>query len=1328
MTSALSASYALSFLLPILSVLCISWCKFTRQNLAIIIGIMVMGLLGVVEAILGILGIVHGAAISSAVLDGFSGLTANALLTISIYRSNCNRESPIVPTMNLAAYALSLAVFVLCGTVLSLLPTHRSPSSILGPLFHLLFATAALPLLVYALLATMSTSTLSDDDLPTPEEIIPHIPTTPRKFQSHFNLPLSPSFLSLSSPPPSPSSHRTFSSSIYLETPSAPTRTKCVSLDLPARVHSIRLKSGRDANVARTAKKCSVRPATAPISSREKKTRPRPAPLNFSLQVGRDAGSQRALLLRPNAFTQDSPSLSHGTHQSATLKKPSVILGDSTTSPSNRVWSFLLIAQVAAVLSESLRICIEVALTGSGQDPGSPSTNQPVVKGVIVLEVLANVFLAVQVACVMGALISYKHFFPCISAPKDATSVDIDLSSKVLFPSSSTNLNLGISVSDEYYSGPPTASTLRTDSFPTSIPLPMTKLIADPRREDLDQLDRDLREMSKVLNMELDWETGLEALDLALPLTSKSDSSLEQITSPLQFSVRTKKVPNKPRIVSTQSAGSSNQIPCRSVTVSVHEATDVDVLPYGSSMARNKDRLNLESHLLIGNGLGFSSSSTVKVAAEAYQSKSTVAFPTFTSDQPEEVKVRAGEGHSYPMDHIPLVVGSQSQQSSPTKSRRSAQNFGIRNAKHGRLSSIPSFSSFSSSIAKSRLRSLSFSGKGVRRSFSTATASIMDWGSERNMREEGNGTLSRSSSFCSPRPKRRALPVQEEDVAFAADFSIQDEIDLGLETKISDFEYHVPRTRPESPENRTSSPVPFASYASESTSPIVSQLPSSSFDSAIVNDEDPASSTGSKPPPRPSRSSALHIFPNFDALAGLGSLGAKLSRGLNRSRSPTPTRVLSPGAGADVVGLRSPTPKRMVRIMTTVTGGLRSPSRLGLDLRRAEVLASEGEQDEGNDILRDEDDRGSYRRGWRCADMEDEQLFTSNIELSSLRTSKTSKISGLKKIPIPKTPGSLSSDTSDTETTADLQTPRTFFTPSAPTSPLHSFYPSPQSLADPASIQISRSRSSLPLCSNQLGYRPTSPVPPSSFNNSRFISNKGSFRSPLEVYDDNEDPFAGPEPGAIVRESQVNLLRENSDEYRYDQIQTATRMSAWGNLMLPVPKEKRNPGVGLRRVLSDHQIDAAATFSLPDSLSTYSRETVLEPEAREHLREVSEVVVANQVTHRNFSSHRHPLDDKRDSHGSISLVPVEEALLAQRLLRRLNRKAEARDYPAAKPKKGSNNDLEHRGHRNENIMQGQNSPAANARTNNVSGNTSTAGRSFLLDMAKGKFLGYGWTS
>ena len=101
--------------------------------------------------------------------------------------------------------------------------------------------------------------------------------------------------------------------------------------------------------------------------------------------------------------------------------------------------------------------------------------------------------------------------------------------------------------------------------------------------------------------------------------------------------------------------------------------------------------------------------------------------------------------------------------------------------------------------------------------------------------------------------------------------------------------------------------------------------------------------------------------------------------------------------------------------------------------------------------------------------------------------------------------------------------------------------------------------------------RPTSPAPPSSFNSPRFISKKGRFGSPLEVYDDNEDPFAGPELGAIVRESQVNLLRENSDEYRYDQIQTATRMSAWGNLMLPVPKEKRNPGVGLRRVLSGHQ-------------------------------------------------------------------------------------------------------------------------------------------------------------
>ncbi|KAF5383424.1 hypothetical protein D9757_006106 [Collybiopsis confluens] len=1283
MTFALSASYALFFLLPIIIILYIFQHRFTLHT-KIVLAIVPFGLLGVAEGVLGVLGAVHEVEIVSATLDGLSGLTANALLFVIIYQSNRSHRIPIVPIANLAVYTLTLLVFVLCGTVFSLLPDIRESLSILGPLFYLLFSTAALPLLVYTYLSkpSLSTSIPAEDEIPIPVEVVPETPTTPRKFQSALDVPLyPPSF------PHLPSSHRTSSTSVYPDTYTTSGSKKCASLDLSARVHSLQLKTTHNTN----AKRLNNRPATEPIASTEKKIRPRPAPLDLSLQINAGTGSRRTLVLRPDASMRLPPSY-HAIHQPRVLKKSSIrdLISGKLTLAQHRVWSFLLGAQIMAVLSESLRICGQVALAGSEQSIHDSFTRDSIAQGIIAVEVLANLFFVAQVACVMGALtctfnntasemviiesrfisIAYRHFDSSRSVISDqtyCTFAAIDQSSKVLLPTSSNHLN-HIALHGTYASAPPTASTSRTDSFSRSMPPPKFNQQLDREYESLDQLNRDLRDLSETLDRRA---TSLQALDLALPLApDESEYGLERITLP----DRTKKVPTVPG----RGDDLSDQVYYPPLPASVHDATD------GFCRGSAPDRPKLHSDSFTPPP-SIARVAEASEASSASQSISTIVFPMPTSTPSEEVQVLDSKELRYIMNSA-IPAGKQVQQSSPTKSRHSAHSFGARssrngNTKHGRVSSIPSFSSFSSSVVKSRLRSFSLTGKGGRRSLSTASASVMDCSSGRLVREEGV-SLSRSSSFCSPRPKRRALPTRDGEVDRA--LTTLRLADQGIKVEkvaIMDTRYSASRNHPEAlfSDDRTRSSLPFASYTSGCVTPII---PSSDSEHADTHNNVPQSSVDARLPPlRPSRSSTFHIFPNFDALAGLGTFGAKLSRGLNGNRSPTPTRMTSLEAG--VVGLRSPTPSRMAGIMATVSGRGTSPSPMSLDIFGSKGPGREERQDIGDGFSA----RGDYRKGWKCVDIEEDPSFISTIELSELRTptkSRPSKIPRFMKTQTPGTPGSSNSDTG-TEATADLRTPPTPFTPTTPNSPLHKFDRSPKPCFEAA--HIPRSRSALALSSNHA----TVSSPPISFNNSPFISKKNRFGGPLEVYD---DPFAGPELGAIVRESQVNLLREEGSDERpvYNQLQTATRMSAWGNLTLPVPKEKRNPGVGLRRAMSEWDVGKSAAER------------------------------ASTTTSKNLTSK----NDNRNAansgggRGSVSLVPVEEALLAQRLLRKLNKRAEA-PKSKQKPLSGttSPHPPEHDGHRID--IQVNSSDL-------VSENPPRTSRSFLLNLAKGKFLGYGWSS
>lgn len=128
----------------------------------------------------------------------------------------------------------------------------------------------------------------------------------------------------------------------------------------------------------------------------------------------------------------------------------------------------------------------------------------------------------------------------------------------------------------------------------------------------------------------------------------------------------------------------------------------------------------------------------------------------------------------------------------------------------------------------------------------------------------------------------------------------------------------------------------------------------------------------------------------------------------------------------------------------------------------------------------------------------------------------------------------------------------------------------------------------------------------------------------------------------------------------------------------------------------------------PDSLSAYSQETVADG-AGSLGRDIDPAV---------DRAHR-------GSRGSISLVPVEEALLAQKLLRRLNRRAEDRSsVPMSGKKKHGVGEKLPTGVR----LDGGKRENSERNTGAMTGKSSDAsggGRSFLLGMSGGKFLGYG---
>ncbi|KAJ4493767.1 hypothetical protein C8J55DRAFT_555187 [Lentinula edodes] len=1247
-------------------------------------------------------------------------MTNIVLLVGSINKINQNRESSIIPNANLGVYAVSMSLLVIGGSALLLTQRLVPSSSLLGPLCNLLFATTALPLLVYLFLITVPGSA-SNEDLPGPTEDV-QIPEASTPQKHHLTLPLSPSFLSLSSDPPSPASNRTLTTDAYPDHPTPRTK-ECTSLNSSsAQVYSIQLNTETEKHVGSSKKMLSARPATSPMSCREKKTRPRPTSLDVCRQMETDVDSPQ---ISRSVLSPRTPSSNHRQNQPPKSDFPlkKIISQSAVLSIAHRIWIFLIAAQLAALLAESLGICIQVVLSGI-KDSGSKQ--EPF--GIVMTVIFQNLFFVVQAGCIMCALNSYTHFSRDEPFSRSYDS-DVDRANS----HTSTN-RLQIFADNSDSSGPFTAGTLRADSFLTSIRLPRFC----ERHEENIGLDEDVEKCLSTLN----GNTNLEALDLAFPLTQTAYSVLEQTALPLR---------------PTRTLVHDRQELCQSLSVSVHSGTDVHYTQVASSTVFMND-FNSLSHPLNALEFGSPPQSISFVMAEASQTadklKSTVIFPTRQSQLSipfGDIQIPNDFGKLESLTYRPV---SGQLQSSPSRSKK--DSFGSkssRSLKHGRLPSILSLSSLSSSLAKSRLRSFSLTAKNTKWTNSLATASMMDLDPE-NQHDLSTVSLSRSSSFCSPRPKRRAFLSGETEVKHLTDDSQVHLYDLGEKRNqtesqgpnvdaLSSAEHHRDESRmrrPDAlfPDNRTLSPLPFASYISEKTSHI---------DESIR----PASrcSEDQRPPLRPTRSSTFHIFPNFDALVGLGSLGAKLGRGLSggRSPSPMPTRMLSTGAGEGMIGMRSPTPWRMAGIMemtkaavSGAAGAIRPPSGLGMDLLRPkdplganrEVVAAERIESHGDeDVVKSKQTRNGGR-GWICVESEDEDQYASDadVDLCEIRTPKKlsrraeeDRWTSPSRIPRLKTtvldsPESLKSNSSSKietiSTSFGPQTPRTPFTPNTPISSfrklIHS--ESPQSLPETVSISLNpydAFRSS-PLSTKD---KPAFSPPPSSFSSSRFGSKKAPrFGGPVEVFSNDPDPFAGPELGAIVRDSQVNLLREDPDKDGYG-VQTATRMSAWGNLTLSVPKEKRNPGVGLRRPVgdirnvskrnaaastafdttSDNQtsgINADTDFSL-DSPSAYSQEMVTKarlPSGPSAVEDMKQREVGDRV-----------------SHGSVSQVPVEEALLSQRLLRRLNRRAEGRKAVGGK---------------REAQAKSLSGPGAGL---NVTANS--GGRSFLLGMAKTKFLGYG---
>ncbi|KAJ3936784.1 MAG: hypothetical protein NXY57DRAFT_105987 [Lentinula lateritia] len=1159
----------------------------------------------------------------------------------------------------------------------------------------------------------------SSEDSPDPtEDIQVSEPSTPQKH--HLTLPLSSSFLLLSSTPPSPSpaSNRTLPTDAYPDHPTTRSKERNSLDSSSAQVYSIQLNTETETHVVSHKKMLSARPATSPISCREKKTRLRPTSLDVSRQMETNVDSPQisGCVLPPRTRSSN-----HRQHQPPKSDfPPKRIISQPVLSIAHGIWIFLIAAQLAALLAESLGICIQVVLSGI-KDSGPKQ--EPF--GIVMAVIFQNLFFVVQAGCIMSALNSYTHFSRSARDEPFPGSHGSDANS----PHTSTN-RLQILINDSNSSGPLTDNTLRTDStFLRSFPL---SPFCEQHEENI-RLDEDVEKCLRTLN----GNTNLEALDLAFPLTQTTYSVLEQTALPLR---------------PTRTLVHDRQELCQSLSVSVHSGTDVHYTQVASSTVFVDD-FNSLSHPLNALEFGSPPQSVSFVMAEASKTadklKSTVIFPTQQSQLSipfDDIQIPNDLGKPESLTYRP--VSGQLQSCSSRSKKDSFGSKSSRSLKHGRLPSILSLSLLSSSLAKSRLRSFSLTGKNTRWTNSLATASMMDLDSE-NQHDLSTVSLSRSSSFCSPRPKRRAFLSGETEVEHPADDSRVHLYDQGegpnVDVLSSEHRRDESRMRrPDAlfPDNRTLSPLPFASYLSENTSHIAESIR-------------PASrcSEDQRPPLRPTRSSTFHIFPNFDALVGLGSLGAKLGRGLSggRSPSPMPTRMLSTGAGEGMIGMRSPTPWRMAGIkemtkaaVSGAAGAMRPSSSLGMDSLRTkdplgvngEVITVEQIQSHGDeDIVKSKQTRNGGR-GWICVESEDEDQHTSDadVNLCELRTPKKLSRSAEEdrwtspsRIPRFKTtvlhsPESLKSNSSsEISTSFGLQTPRTPFTPNTPTSSfrklIHS--ESPQSLPETVSISLNPYDSfrSSPLSTKN---KPAISPPPSSFSSSRFGSKKAPrFGGPVEVFSNDPDPFAGPELGAIVRDSQVNLLREDLDKDGCG-VQTATRMSAWGNLTLSVPKEKRNPGVGLRRPVGDirnvskRNVAASTPFDRSidtsddqngsvnvetnhslDSPSTYAQEIVtnvrleaMSPSGPSAVEDMKQREVGDRV-----------------SHGSVSQVPVEEALLAQRLLRRLNRRAEGRKTMGGK--------------------RGAQAKSLGGPGASIDDTANSGGRSFLLGMAKTKFLGYG---
>ncbi|KAH7876690.1 uncharacterized protein C8R40DRAFT_1068472 [Lentinula edodes] len=1256
-------SFALFFFLPGLSLVFFSQCIFTRRNLASIVVLVSFGFLGGVEAVTGILGASTGSMISSAVLDGFSGMTTIVLLVGSINKINQNRESSIIPNANLGVYAVSMSLLVIGA---------------------------------------------SNEDLPGPTEDV-QIPEAN---------------------PPSPASNRTLTTDAYLDHPTPRTK-ECTSLNSSsAQIYSIQLNTETETHVGSNKKMLSARPATSPMSCREKKTRLRPTSLDVSRQMETNVDSPQisGCVLPPRTRSSNW----HRQHQPPKSDfPPKRVMSQSVLSIAHGIWIFLIAAQLAALLAESLGICIQVVLSGI-EDSGPKQ--EPF--GIVMAVIFQNLFFVVQAGCIMCALNSYTHFSRSARDEPFPGSHGSDANS----PHTSTN-RLQILINNSNSSGPLTDNALRTGSaFLTSFP---PSPFCEQHEENI-RLDEDVEKCLRALN----GNTNLEALDLAFPLTQTTYSVLEQTALPLR---------------PTRTLVHDRQELCQSLSVSVHSGTDVHYTQVASSTVFIND-FNSLSHSLNALEFGSPPRSVSFVMAEAEASKtadklkSTVIFPIQQSQLSipfDDKQILNDLGKPASLTYRPV---SGQLQSSPSRSKK--DSFGSkssRSLKHSRLPSILSLSSLSSSLAKSRLRSFSLTGKN-KWTNSPATASMMDLDSE-NQHDPSTVSLSRSSSFCSPRPKRRAFLSGEMEVKHSADDTQVQLYDLGEKRNqdesqgpnvdVFSSEHHRDESRmrrPDAlfPDNRTLSPVPFASYISENTS-------------HIDESTRPASrcSEDQRPPLRPTRSSTFHIFPNFDALVGLGSLGAKLGRGLSggRSPSPMPTRMLSTGAGEGMIGMRSPTPWRMAGIMemtkaavSGAAGVMRPPSGLGMDLLRTkdplgangEVMAVERIESHGDENIVKSKQTRNGGRGWICVESEDEEQYASDadVNLCEIRTPKKlsrpaeedrwtspSRIPRLKTTVLHSPESLKSNSSSEISASFGLQTPRTPFTPNTPISSfrklIHS--ESPQSLPETVSISLNpydAFRSSPLSTKNKPAFSP----PPSSFSSSRFGSKKAPhFGGPVEVFSNDPDPFAGPELGAIVRDSQVNLLREDADKDGYG-VQSATRMSAWGNLTLSVPKEKRNPGVGLRRPVGDirnvsKRNVAASTPPFDRSIDTSDNQTGSVHAETDHSLDspsayAQEIVTQARLEAMSLSGPSAVEDMKqrevgdRVSHGSVSQVPVEEALLAQRLLRKLNRRAEGRKAVGGKQ----------RGAQVKNLS----GPGASLDVTANSG-----GRSFLLGMAKTKFLGYG---